>query len=62
MFVFAPEMIELKGSYTLDSNDEYGEYDRLRFVKEDLITDLNKLIRMINQAYDEEKCILQLGI
>ncbi|WDH96912.1 hypothetical protein PUW24_22660 [Paenibacillus urinalis] len=62
LFGFAPEKIELKGSYTLDSKDECGEYEILLFIKEDLFTNLNKLIRIINKAHDEERCILHLGI
>ena len=63
MFGFAPENIVLKGSYfTIGGIDQSGQYERLEYKKTDLIKKLKKLIKLIDKALAEDKCILHLGI
>ncbi|MCA1295421.1 hypothetical protein LBW89_20650 [Paenibacillus sp. alder61] len=60
---FAPENIGLKGSYfTIVGVENSGQYEKLEYKKTILIKHLQKLIRMIDRAVEEDKCILHLGI
>lgn len=62
-FRFAPDNIVLKGSYfTIVGVEDSGQYDKLEYKKTILIKHLQKLIRMIDRAVEEDKCILHLGI
>ncbi|MNI75451.1 hypothetical protein D3C73_1316040 [compost metagenome] len=63
LFIVAPENIVLTGSYyTIVSEDEPGQYEKLEFYKFELVNKLNKLINMIKKTINEKKCILHLGI
>ena len=57
LFCHSPNPMQLTGKFVFRRDSANGEYEKLRFSREDLLVVFSKLLRMLSCLETENKCL-----